>query len=390
MNGKVAIFDPFSGGHHSEYLYYVIENWLSEYPGFHLDVVTTQVNLNQHPDLYEWQRIKIEGINFYVIPELSKESLIRKSFEQAKTLTQYINDNNPSHVLCMAFDWLQIPMTTRLRFGYTLKISGIYFRPTWHYIKWQKLNLKDYIRSIRQYIILQLALTNPHIDSLLCLDPFCANILATKKKNCKIIYLPDPVEKNETDTSFKLHSKFDVQDGRMIFLHMGYLDARKGVVEFINAINLLPVDVLKKSFFLFAGKLSEDIVQNVNNMINALPQEAAVHITNSFIPYHTFQAYIEQSDVVVLTYQNHIGSSGLLLRAALAKKRVICQDFGLMGYLVKKHNLGEVVNSFVPAEIAKGIIKTIYTEKSKDYNADFVQEHTVQAFQKTIKDTLLG
>lgn len=58
--------------------------------------------------------------------------------------------------------------------------------------------------------------------------------------------------------------------------------------------------------------------------------------------------------------------------------------------LVKKHNLGEVVNSFVPAEIAKGIIKTIYTEKSKDYNADFVQEHTVQAFQKTIKDTLLG
>jgi glycosyltransferase involved in cell wall biosynthesis len=80
-----------------------------------------------------------------------------------------------------------------------------------------------------------------------------------------------------------------------------------------------------------------------------------VVIRNSYIEATEVQHYYTMSDVILTTYQNHMGSSSALIRAALAKKPVLSSDFGLMGHLVRTRKLGRVCDSTSPQAIAAGI-----------------------------------
>ncbi len=54
---------------------------------------------------------------------------------------------------------------------------------------------------------------------------------------------------------------------------------------------------------------------------------------------------LKRCDVVLIPYQRHVGSSGLLIWAASAGKPVITQDFGLIGALTRAYKLGQTVDT---------------------------------------------
>jgi hypothetical protein len=60
------------------------------------------------------------------------------------------------------------------------------------------------------------------------------------------------------------------------------------------------------------------------------------------------QAAIAGSDLVLAPYQNHVGSSAILVRAAAAGRPVLSQSYGLMGFNVNTYKLGLVADTQNP------------------------------------------
>jgi len=77
------------------------------------------------------------------------------------------------------------------------------------------------------------------------------------------------------------------------------------------------------------------------------------------------------SDVVLLPYIKHFGSSGVLSLSAAAGKMVIASDEGLVGQKVRKHNLGWLF----PSGNVEGL------KKCMD-NAALVSESDMAQFQQ--------
>lgn len=381
----IALFDPYIGGHHAEYLAHLVEYQQNTMPETRLEVVTPLENVTQHPYLQVLLKATPPNLAFHLIPKLQETSLTKQSYEQAQVLDAYILAHKPQHVLFMYFDLLQLPLWNKLRYNFPISFSGIYFRPMWHYGNWHTLSWKDCIKSWRQRFILRGAMRNPHLKTLFCLDPFVADILQKKHPKKQFVPLYDPLDIEEgTISSMNLRTELAISNERKIFLLMGYLEARKGVLTSLEAIQNLNEANLSKAAFVFAGKLQPDIEAEVRRILATLPSSAMIRITDSFVPYSDFQAYIEQSDVVLLPYQNHVGSSGLLLRAAHAQKPVLCQYFGLMGFWTKQNELGETCNCFDVQALSNTLKSMIETPIPPIEAQSFLDAHTVSAFQETI------
>ena len=59
------------------------------------------------------------------------------------------------------------------------------------------------------------------------------------------------------------------------------------------------------------------------------------------------------SEYLILPYQDFLGSSGVMFQALSYGLPVVVPDYGLMGYLVKKYNLGKTYESGNPSSLMK-------------------------------------
>ena len=111
-------------------------------------------------------------------------------------------------------------------------------------------------------------------------------------------------------------------------------------------------------------------------------------VHDHFIADEAIPHYFALADVVLALYQHHVGTSGVLLWAAAAGKTVLASDYGLLGELVRRHQLGCVVDSTQPAAIAKGLAALLTGEPSRLIDrakaTRFVQENRVERFVETI------
>ena len=79
-------------------------------------------------------------------------------------------------------------------------------------------------------------------------------------------------------------------------------------------------------------------------------------------------ALVRQSDVVLAPYQRFVGSSGVLLWAALNGKPVLAQDYGLVGRLTREHRLGVSVDAGTPSAIAREITRMVSEGPARSFD----------------------
>jgi glycosyltransferase involved in cell wall biosynthesis len=107
-----------------------------------------------------------------------------------------------------------------------------------------------------------------------------------------------------------------------------------------------------------------------------------------FIPENEVSKYFQMADVVLAPYQRHVGMSGILLLAAAAAKPVISSDYGLMGELVLRYQLGLAVDSTKPTEIAQAIAHCLSEKTSTIGNPaqmkKFAEQNSIERYASTI------
>ena len=366
---KLMLFDLSIYGHHPSYIQHFINYWSQQELHGSLDIVVSQKFLKEHFDVVKQSaKLKREDINFIAIsPEEEANLKPRNSsinrnilaFQEWELFCKYAELLKATQGLIMYLDPYLLPLAVGMQSP--CSFSGIYFRPTFHYPTFSSYipSWKNRLQQLREKFILNRALHHPQIKTLFCLDPLAVKHINNFESDARAIHLPDPVSLQLKDEYLlnNLRQRLKIQSGKKVFLLFGALNGRKGIYQLLEAIQLLPSALCEQMCLVFVGEANPTDKALIQSKVAATCQAQPVQIIQhyEFVPEQDVQVYFQLADVVLAPYQRHVGMSGILLLAAAANKPVLSSNYGLMGEMVQRYQLGIAVDSTVPEEIAKGL-----------------------------------
>jgi glycosyltransferase involved in cell wall biosynthesis len=398
----LMLFDLSLRGHHPNYIQQLILYWQHQQTFQRLCVVVSPNFLEEHSDVVECAAPLGKAVRFVPITQAEKKALKAgksgiarniRNVQEWKLCCQYAKTLKVDHCLVMYFDTYFLALAT----GWqpTCPFSGIYFRPTLHYGNFSGMEqiAPSGFPQWREAFILQRVLHRKRLKTVFCLDPFFEPAQQNLQTQAKTIFLPDPVDLSafaqEPDSS--LRSRLGIDADRQIFLVFGALSGRKGIFQLLDAVAQLSEEHCRRLCLLLVGESA--IQAQLEERILSLCAKHPVQVVRryEFIPDHEIPQYFKLTDIAVALYQRHVGSSGILLLAAAAQKPVIGTDYGLMGELVRRYQLGIAVDSTQPAAIATGIqqflsgaVQGIDAAVMKDW----ALQNSAQKYAETIFDGL--
>lgn len=388
------LFDPYQGGHHAEYVCHLLRAWHASGRREHLVAALPAGLLDAQPDLCSDALAAPELSVVELPPPLPDPTDSLQTLAKANTrlFRSVVEAHRPDRVLAMYLDHLQLGLALGLRFPFPVRVSGILFRPTLHYDT-GAVGLTERLRRLRKQLLLRGMARNPHLDYVFSLDHSAVRSL--QRLGLRAVPLPDPVAPSETTPSPyrpTVREHFGIEASRRLFVLFGALDERKGIVPLLDALAGLAPEKLKRVAVLLAGPLAPRLQAEVGRRIQRLQAEGGqVVLYDAFIPVGEIQPLLRASDLVLAPYQHHVGSSAVLIRAAVAGRPVLSQDYGFMGVQVRRHRLGHAVNSTSPEALATALVDVI--ENPTDgfdpaSAADFAAANTPSAYASTIWERL--
>lgn len=399
---KTLLFDLGLGGHHGNYIRYLIEFWIAERIPGSLHIVVLPQFLQFHQDVAD-AIPAVESDRFKIIPIRAAEAARLKSrdtlkhrtwrnFQEWDLMCKYAQLQQATECLMMYFDTCELPLTTGK--AAPCPVSGIYFKPTFHYENFpgDQPSRSEIIQRWREKLTLPRILRHPQLKTLFCLDPLAIAPLKQFNPTAEIVYLPDPVEPNPKQDN-QLRDSLNIAPDKIIMLLFGAIDGRKGIFQLIEALKQLPREISQKICLLLVGAINEGDQMAIAPQLKALEKSSIQIITKyQFIAESEVSQYFQLADLVLAPYQKHIGMSGILLLAAAADKPVLSSQYGLMGRLTQQYGLGINVDATAPPEIALGVTQFVldYPQSPGDpvKRRQFAQEHSVRDYASTIAQHL--
>ncbi len=399
MNQQLMIFELDVNGHHPGYLRHLLQDWPEaqgqltlvvspQFMQYHMDVVQTETHAS-----VTWLPITQAELQWY---ETSKPSPLRRTWVEWRLFCRYARKVQADQGLMMYLDRFQLPLALRLFLP--CQMSGIFFRPKFHYSQFSTHRPRqgELLRAWRETLLWHQALRHPQLQSVLVLDPLAVAPLQALGGAAQVVALPDPVtiEPPAAAVVATLCHELGLDPERKVLLLFGMIDRRKGIYKVLEALQQLSAAQQARLTLLLVGKVAAAEQPTVRAKLAAITQTTALQIVlrDEFVPDSIVAAYFALSDLVLALYQQHVGSSGILLWAAAAGKPVLASDYGLIGELVQRHHLGVAVDSTAPADITAGIIQSLEhspaTRFIQDEARNFAAKHQASAFTKVVATAL--
>jgi glycosyltransferase involved in cell wall biosynthesis len=405
---RLMLFDLALGGHHGNYIQHLIDRL--DQQGFRgaIDIIVLPQFAQIHQDVVAAiERAKQQSIEVNLVAISAPEattlgsrnsglSRARRNFREWQLFCKYAENLQTTHALIMYLDTCELPLAIGLRSP--CPFSGIYFRPTLHYQMFANYqpNFKGKLQQWRERLTWVRILNHPQLETVFCLDPFAVTALSTQHQHTKVVHLADPVQPYPSIPSdlTTLKTQLGIAPQRRIFLLFGGIDGRKGIYQLLEAIKLLSPEVCEQFCLLLVGQPHPTDHVNIHQKITALCETRQLQAIEhyQFIPEAEVPTYFQLADAVLAPYQRHVGMSGILLLAAAAGKPVLSSDYGLMGELARRYQLGLVVDSTQPTEIAKAL-ETLLTASPHTFSNPsqmklFASQNSIERYANTIFEHL--
>jgi glycosyltransferase involved in cell wall biosynthesis len=405
---KILIFELNHLGHHAGYLQHLVKYWCAQQSIGHLDVLVSRQFADKHPQIValgdNQPRIKF----ILITPEeqaqlVESNSLehsfngrIKRAFQEYQLLSRYTKALGTTHCFLMYLDTMLLRLAIAKKMP--CRVSCIYFRPFFHYP-----NFPNYTSQAREWLwywrdrfCLPRLLNSPNLDTLFCLDAIATEELNQMGKSAKAIDLPDPVQiYSHPDSEIaQLKKSLAIEPSRKVFLLFGALSRRKGLFKLTEAIATLTSELGQQVCLLLVGPISTKDREKLETDLAKIPDSVQIIRVHRFITDEEIQPYFQIADVILAPYQRHIGMSAILVRAATAQKPVLSSDFGLMGEITRRYQLGLTVDSTIPAQIAEGICRFLQASPEALCNSNkmkqFARINQAEKFAEKIFNCLTG
>ena len=387
----IVLFDLNAGGHHGQYVKQLTQYWCARTFRGRLSIMVTPSLLKKHSDLVELVK-QCDRADIQELPECPPSgNLVQTSRMQGHILKKSLNELRPTHCLLLDFDLFQLPLAFGLRFKFQVSISGIYFRPFMHHkdLVRFRIGLGDFARLMRKRSVLAAALRNPHLKYLFSLDPYFAE--EYRSSTARVLSLPDGVEPQVPSASpSETRRKWGVESGRRLAFIFGSLAKRKGVLQTLDAVRLLSSENQTKLCLALVGTVAPADQKALMERLDTLKKSSRVQLVEAlrFVSDTEMINLFSASDLILLPYQRHAGSSGILVRAAQAGKPVLGSNYGLVGRYIRDFGLGIAIESTVSANIASGMAQWLESPKDFPFDAKrastFGKHHTANRFSEVI------
>jgi len=363
----ILLFELASGGHQGHYLHQLISFWGRHRLQGRLTVAVPERVLDVHPEVpASITEYGASGVALLPIKEAAPArpagpfGLLRKGLQEGRLLKKYIDQARPDHAVAMYFDHVQVALALGLRFSAPVHLSALYFRPSFHYgdLGPARRTAKERLLDARERAVLAGALANPHLHTLFCLDPFVAPYIRRLQRSARAVTLPDGIDARVPKTNRdETRRSLGIEPGRKMLLLFGVLDHRKGLPGLLEALAVLPEESCRNACVVLAGPLDAALKDTALERIDRLRRTRPLQILlqDRFISDDEAQALMQATDLALLPYDRHIGSSAVLVRAAHAGVPVIGQDYGLMGALIRHYRLGRTVDTAHPEALADAL-----------------------------------
>lgn len=253
------------------------------------------------------------------------------------------------HILFLEVDQFIYALITR---RLPLEVSGVWFRPSYHYSSAGLMHegigqkLTGYLKEAAARMLCG----KRSIARLFVFDPWAAEYAARKFSSSKIQFVPDPLAFPTASDPCPPPKHQE----RSTFTIVGSISKRKGILSVLAALNHLCPEEQRKVEIRIVGRTIDCERRELAEAIQKARATTAATVVqvDAFVSDEEIDLEIIRAKVLLLTYQRFIGSSGLLIRAALYGRPVLATRYGLLGGLVKRHNLGLVVDPFSEKELA--------------------------------------
>ena len=377
---KRMIFDLAVEGHQATWYEYLIRDaafrggddelhlvvgshFPEQYPGV-ISLATEQPRIHIHPTAAPtpapWHRWLPGSVRLFA-----------QALDEWAVLCAKATELRADHCIALYLDRLaQGPLA--LGYQAPCPVSGILFRPAFYY------EAPRSARSMRQRILLRRALKNPCLGTLLSLDPLAVDPLRALQPKARIEAIPDPIPIDCTDTVPP-----EIPPSQRVLLLFGALSSRKGIFQVLEALPLLPSDVTESVCLALVGRPIQSESGRIRSAVERAQSTGSVpiHTVFDYVSEEAVNGWFERAEIVLATYQRHVGSSGILMRAAAAETPVLSSDYGLMGALTKRYQLGVATDTTSAPAISEAITRLLREPAAqKETMRAFAERHTPAHF----------
>jgi glycosyltransferase involved in cell wall biosynthesis len=327
---RLLLYEPRTEGHHLGWLRFITDDLLSA--NFQLSIAA---------DLRPGSRERVEQnlaglLNEVKLFSAYDENGRRHLDGKTRSVAHCLQISGAENVFLCALDEIASHCWRAATFGLRSppelrgRMGGIYHRP--RFLEAPKWSLD---RSLKIFGFQRL-LCEGWWRQILFVDEFLAAELQSANPAAPIFFLPDACPSGYDSDTLAARRQLEIPAGWKIFLFFGTGARRKGLHLAVEAMLQLPPE--SPAFLLCAGQ--QNPTGKTANGLEQLIQQGRARLINRYVSVAEEKNCFAASDVVLLPYLNHFGTSGVLSRAMAAGRPVIVSDEQLLGRLTREQGLG--------------------------------------------------
>jgi glycosyltransferase involved in cell wall biosynthesis len=234
-------------------------------------------------------------------------------------------------------------------------VAGIAMRPTFHYRNMGVAAPYSCAHPFQCWLLGRL-LRQPRLVRFLTIDEPLRDWIDRFRPGhaAKTTYIQDPADLLPGATRTAGRARFGIPEHQRIVLVYGAISLRKGIQALLEALSIGPCH--SDLAVLLVGRWEDSVRPLLETPhFKDLHQKGRLHLFDSYADAKLEALAFATADVVWMVYRNFYGSSGVLMQAAMAGVPVIGSHAGLIGWMIKKHDLGEAIKDDAPSTIVDGI-----------------------------------
>lgn len=365
------------GGHQLEYLHHLYLGAMNNNTAAFVFVVPRR--FEEDSKRMDWPSAKNIIID---IMEGNEEpsptcGLLKKGWINSNTIRKYCKKYNATDVITISImEYLPfLPFLVR-----NVRFSGIVYRI--YLYEWKDESRFMRLQDALKYWIMKHF--NVFHCIFMCNDSSAAACLNRIYHTNKFRYLPDPIGSLQTYKGVNLRKKMGIPDKKIVLLHPGGMNPYKNTLGILKALDMLDEESRKNLAVVFAGQVTDYIRNDFDILYEKVGSKMQLCLFEGFLPFELMADLFVTSDYVLVPYSVKGQSSGIVGHAAYYGKPVVSTQGGVIGKMVKKWKLGQLLYRSSETSIYQYLCSVKNHAKYETTGNTYSEDHSVEKFIATI------
>ncbi|GAC1541902.1 MAG: hypothetical protein NVS2B17_19830 [Candidatus Velthaea sp.] len=386
---KVQIFEPYFGGHYTEYVAHLLPslNSLLKQGLIQNVVLTTSVQHISHPHFTDMiaplsERLEIDAP--FTIGEYGAHS----GAEIAELLHQSVLRNKPDVVISTSADYGAFLLALRSMAARSYRFSGAQTIGVFHHgfarpAKGVRESVKDQIQRFARHYA--------PWSEIHFVNPLLYERVAREGRHARQRFhsLPHPVEQPAEIDKHRAREMLQIPSHGRYIGHVGSIDARMALPELITAFRAAtsqPTDRI-----LLAGKLYKPYQEYVAQSCRDLVDSGRLIVIDQYLTNEQVHVANCALDVAAITYYPAEQLSAKLLKAIVTRRPVITNTLGYTGMMVENFAVGESCDITDKAALAGAVSRMLAASGEYEVSPQterLIQYHEPQNYANSVLASL--